>query len=188
MHTFRVIIHPDRRILAQPHCNVSSWNVDSSIPNTITSSCTTLLITTLSSYTCVIAQLNGVFPAHLSYISDWYTKSTSKTPTARRLRPVQRPVLTEIVHPYPSRGLRNRGWSVMQCLPVSRRRQQWCRVGGNFPTRRLKKSNRHRQRNRRNARSWSMMEIYIVGRRWWVERMVVASYDGRVPSSLSVMR
>ena len=102
-------------------CNVSSWNVDSSIPNTIISSCTTLLINTLSNYTCVIAQLNDVFLL-IYRISDWYMESTSKTPTAWLLRPVQRPVSTEIVHPYPSRGLRNHGWSLMQpfhpCRPA----------------------------------------------------------------------
>ena len=60
-------------------CNVSNRNLDLSIPNTITSYCTTLFITTLSNYTCVIAQLHNVLPAHSSCISVWYMKSTSET-------------------------------------------------------------------------------------------------------------
>ena len=70
MHTFRVIIHPDRQISAQPlvmQCNVSIWNVDLFIPNIITSYCTTLFITTLFNYTCVIALLDDVIPARSSW-------------------------------------------------------------------------------------------------------------------------
>ena len=51
-------------------CNVSNWNIDLAIPNTIDSNCTTLYITTLSNCVCVIAQLHHDLPAHLSYISD----------------------------------------------------------------------------------------------------------------------
>ena len=65
-------------------------------------------------------------------------------------------------------------------LPVSRRRHRWCGVGGdNSPTLRLRMSNRRPQRNRGIARSWSVMERYVVGNSasWWLEH-VVAAYRG----------
>ena len=50
-----------------------------SILNTIGLYYTTIVITTQSNYVCVFTVLDDVLLAHLSYISVWYTKSTSKT-------------------------------------------------------------------------------------------------------------
>ena len=65
MHTFRVIIHPDRRISTQT-CNVSNWNVDLFKPNTIDSYCRTRYITALSDCVCVIAPIRDDLTAHFS--------------------------------------------------------------------------------------------------------------------------
>ena len=75
MHTFP----PWPTDFGSTPCHVSIWNIDLSIPNTITSYCTTYFISTLVNFTCVMARLHDVLPVHYSCISVWYMKSTSKT-------------------------------------------------------------------------------------------------------------
>ena len=59
-------------------CNVSNWNIDLAIPNTIDLYCTILFITTLFNSVYVIAQWRNVLPAHFLRNSVWCMNSTSK--------------------------------------------------------------------------------------------------------------
>ena len=116
-------------------CNVSNWNIDLAIPNTIDSYCTTLYITTLFNSVCVIAQWRNVLPAHLSCVSVWCMNSTSKKHVVVNGGCC---VAWNVVQPQePLQGWVL--WRINELIPCFRQQQVYCHIDGscvnNGPTR-----------------------------------------------------